>query len=201
MIASSQDSQVCYFKRFRMEIDLQQRLPAPELPPGYHFVAWQDALLEVHAEIKYQSFLDEMDATVFPSLGNRDGCSFLMREIRSKSGFQPAATWLVASEAGFCGTIQGIRERPGTGSIQNLGIIASQRGRGLGRALLLQALHGFQRQGMHRAFLEVTANNDGAVKLYRRIGFRCRKTLYKVVDPSLGWQPVLAQDAADSWFI
>ena len=95
MIASSQDSQVFYFKRFRMEIDLQQRLPPPELPPGYHFVAWQDALLEIHAEIKYQSFLDEMDATVFPSLGNRDGCTYLMREIRGKSGFQPAATWLV----------------------------------------------------------------------------------------------------------
>jgi len=183
MIISHQDAQSCYFKRFRMEIDLQQRLPAPELPVGYHFVPWRDALLQVHAEIKYQSFLDELDATVFPSLGNREGCAYLMREICGKSGFQPAATWLVAADAGFCGTIQGLRERPGTGSIQNLGIVAGHRGRGLGSALLLQSLHGFQRAGMHRAFLEVTAQNDSAIRLYRRIGFRCRKTLYKVVDP------------------
>src|SRR6267142_4718716 len=87
MIISSPDAQSCYFKRFRMEIDLQVRLPAPELPPGYHLVPWQDALLEKHAETKYQSFLDELDATVFPSLGSREGCSYLMREICGKSGF------------------------------------------------------------------------------------------------------------------
>ena len=33
-----------------------------------------------------------------------------------------------------------------------------------------------------RAFLEVTAQNDGAVRLYRRLGFRRRKTLYKAVE-------------------
>ena len=30
---------------------------------------------------------------------------------------------------------------------------------------------------------EVTAENAAAVKLYRRLGFRFRKTLYKVIDP------------------
>ena len=59
---------------------------------------------------------------------------------------------------------------------------------------------GFQRAGMHRAFLEVTAQNDGAVRLYRRIGFRCKKTIYKAVDPTAGWQPAM-QQAADTWFI
>jgi len=82
-----------------------------------------------------------------------------------------------------------VRERSGLGAIQNLGITPPHRGRGLGRALLLQALHGFRRAGLGRAFLEVTAQNEGAIRLYRRLGFRCRKTLYKAVDTSHSFQP------------
>ena len=49
-------------------------------------------------------------------------------------------------------------------------------------SLLLQALDGFRSVGLERAGLEVTAQNDGAVRLYQRLGFRRRKTLYKAVD-------------------
>src|SRR5207248_4638326 len=90
---------------------------------------------------------------------------------------------------GFCGTVQGLRERGGVGAIQNLGITPALRGHGLGTALLLQALHGFRRAGLTRALLEVTAQNEGAIRLYRRLGFRRCKTLYKAVDTSHSFQP------------
>jgi ribosomal protein S18 acetylase RimI-like enzyme len=176
-----------YYKRYRMEIDLQDPLPEPVLPPGYSWLAWDPGLVEVHAEVKFQCFFEEIDAVVFPSLGCRLGCSHLMREISHKSGFRPEATWLVSSPDGYCGTVQGVRERSGTGAIQNLGVLPPHRGRGLGRALLLKALHGFRRTSLHRAFLEVTAQNDSAIRLYRQIGFRCRKTIYKAVQPGTAW--------------
>jgi ribosomal protein S18 acetylase RimI-like enzyme len=66
--------------------------------------------------------------------------------------------------------------------IQNLGVIPSERGRGLGAALMHKAMIGFRQAGLGRAALEVTAQNDAAVRLYRRLGFRCRRTLYKAVD-------------------
>jgi ribosomal protein S18 acetylase RimI-like enzyme len=47
----------------------------------------------------------------------------------------------------------------------------------------LQALHGFRRYGLAKASLEVTAQNDAAVRMYRRAGFRFRKTLYRMVEP------------------
>jgi GNAT superfamily N-acetyltransferase len=172
---------ITYFKRFRMEIGLHDGLPAPLLPPGYAWLPWSEALLDVHAEVKFQSFIDEIDAVVFPSLGSRQGCGHLMQEITRKPGFRPEATWLIASPSGYCGTVQGVRDRNGMGAIQNLGVTAPHRGRGLGTALLLQALQGFWRSGLGRAFLEVTAQNDTAVRLYRRLGFRCRKTIYKAV--------------------
>jgi hypothetical protein len=173
---------VSYFKRFKMEIDLATLPPVPALPPGYSFVPWSEELLEAHAAVKCQCFHDEIDTAVFPSLASRDGCVHLMTSIRKKSGFLPEATWLLACEGGHCGTVQGVCERHRLGAIQNLGITPAHRGHGLGRTLLLQALHGFIRHGLGRAMLEVTAQNDGAIRLYRTIGFRCVKTVYKVTE-------------------
>jgi ribosomal protein S18 acetylase RimI-like enzyme len=170
-----------YFKRYRMEIELPGP-PPPALPPGYALRPWDDTLLDAHAAVKFACFIEEIDAVVFPSLGDRQGCLHLMQAIRRKAGFHAPATWLLEGPFGPCGTVQGLREPGGWGAIQNLGVVAAHRGRGLGEALLLRALAGFAQFGLHRAFLEVTAANDAAVRLYRRVGFRCRKTLYKAVE-------------------
>lgn len=177
-----------YFKRFRMEIDLTGRqLTSPVLPEGYLALPWDDSLVETHAEAKYHSFRSEIDANVFPCLGDWSGCHRLMHEIRAKAGFLPGATWLVAHQAAdgtreYCGTIQGIRDYAGMGAIQNLGVTPEHRGRRLGSCLLLRALEGFQKAGVRRAFLEVTAQNDGAIRLYHRVGFVKARTVYKAVE-------------------
>jgi ribosomal protein S18 acetylase RimI-like enzyme len=173
---------VSYFKRFKMEIDLVDAPPVPVLPAGYRWVAWEEDLVDAHAEVLSRSFHEEIDSAVFPSLSSRPGCFYLMSEIRRRPGFVAGATWLLACCDGYCGTVQGARERSGLGAIQNLGVTPPHRGRGLGSALLLQALCGFQRAGLGRVFLEVTAQNDAAVRLYRRLGFRRRKTIYKLVE-------------------
>jgi hypothetical protein len=169
-----------YFKRYRMEIDLD-RLPGPQLPPGFEWIAWNDSLLEAHSRALFGSFDRELDANVFPSLGSASGCYCLMSEIRRKQGFLPGATWIVANGNGACGTVQGIRERNGYGAIQNIGVVPHYRGQGLGEALVLQSLHGFRNAGLGKAMLEVTADNDAAIRLYRRVGFLRRKTIYKPV--------------------
>jgi ribosomal protein S18 acetylase RimI-like enzyme len=177
---------IAYFKRFRMEIDLNDIPPASGLPEGYRWLPWDEALLAPHAEVKFRSFFEEIDAVVFPSLSTLAGCLHLMREISRKPGFRPEATWLIGGPDGPCATVQGVSDRSGLGAIQNLGVTPRHRGRGLGGALLLQALYGFRRAGLGRAYLEVTADNDGAIRLYRRLGFRCRKTIYKAVDTGSG---------------
>ena len=182
---------VQYFKRFRMELELRGRQFGPtDLPTGYRYCAWDDHLVGEHAEVKFRSFHQEIDAEVFPCLGDAAGCTRLMQEISRKDGFLPAATWLLcrkqrshrAVEA--CGTIQGIRDRQGFGAIQNLGIIPECRGNGLGELLLRRALVGFQAAGMAHVFLEVTADNVIAIRLYERLGFVCTRTSYKAVDVS-----------------
>jgi ribosomal protein S18 acetylase RimI-like enzyme len=130
----------------------------------------------------FASFHGSIDAVVFPSLGDRSGCLYLMGEITRRPAFEPWATWLLVHGEEYCGTVQGVRERSGMGAIQNLGVARHHRGHGLGSALLLQALHGFRLAGLGRAFLEVTADNHPAVRLYQRLGFRRRKTFYRPVE-------------------
>ena len=185
-----------YVKRYRMELDLRRwQRPPIALPIDYRLVAWHTSLVEAHAEVKYLSFRGEIDAQVFPCLGEYDGCHKLMAEIENKEGFVPEATWLAehvgarpgeflkgSAKTEYCGTIQAVRTHKGRASIQNIGVAPLHRGLGVGTALILAALMGLQHVAVPRARLEVTAENDGAVRLYRKIGFRTIRTLYKTVE-------------------
>ncbi len=178
---------VSYFKRFRMELDLRgMRFVPLFVPSGYRLLPWDPELLPEHAWAKFHSFRHEIDADIFSCLSELDGCQRLMQEIALKDGFLPEATWLAAyshnREVEYCGTIQGILATSKYGAIQNVGITPAHRGRGVGTALIAAALAGFQQVGLPRAYLEVTAQNDSAVRLYKRLGFRRTKTLFKAVE-------------------
>jgi ribosomal protein S18 acetylase RimI-like enzyme len=172
---------VIYYKRFRMEVDLTEDLPQFDLPESYFWREWADGLTDLHAEIKYRSFCDEVDSRVFPILGDRWGCQRLMREIRAKPGFLPEATWLIGCERGYCATIQGIVDSTGMGSIQNVAVLPGFRRLGLGKALVRKSLDGFRDFGVSHVMLEVTAENPNAVRMYRKIGFRKAKTTFRAV--------------------
>ncbi len=179
---------VSYFKRFRMHFDLERSIPECDIPQDYRFLAWTDKLIGHHADAKYESFRNELDANVFPCLGELDGCRRLMRDISSREGFLPEATWLIArqptrqSRLEYCGTVQGIKDANGIGSLQNVGVVPRHRGRGLGKALLSKALVGFQSHGLKLASLEVTSENREALELYSKFGFRIVRTVFKTID-------------------
>jgi len=180
---------LAYCKRFRMEIDLTGRnLGLPQPPAGYAFLPWDGSLLDAFAQAKYLSFRGEMDAEVFPCLSEYEGCRRLMAEIAGRPGFLPGATWLLVYESSqsakpeYCGTIQGVRDQHGLGAIQNLGVAPRHRRAGLGTCLLLRSLVGFRQAGVRRVYLEVTAKNRGAIRLYQRAGFVALRTVYKTIE-------------------
>jgi ribosomal protein S18 acetylase RimI-like enzyme len=180
---------LAYFKRLRMDINLSGRglMPTP-VPEHYHFLLWEESLLDAFARAKYLSFRGEIDTEVFPCLAEFDGCRRLMREIVRKPGFVPESTWLVVHAPGngarpeYCGTVQGVRDCHGCGAIQNIGVAPEHRRSGLGTGLLLRSLAGFLAAGVHRVYLEVTMQNEAAIRLYRRVGFTPLRTVYKTVE-------------------
>ncbi len=60
----------------------------------------------------------------------------------------------------------------GEGEILSLGVPVPARRRGVGRALLTDALYRLALSGADDVFLEVGEDNPGAVALYRGLGFR-----------------------------
>jgi len=186
MRSREESMSITYFKRFQMELDLHQfEIPVRELPEGYRFVAWNDSQLEKHASIKYQSFCNEIDANVFSCFREIEGCRRLLREITSRSNFLPDATWLLeykgwdSEDPLTVGTIQALVDVHQRGAIQNIGIHPSHRDKGLGTSLLFKCLHYIKARGLQRVMLEVTSQNIGALRLYKRLGFRIIKTVYK----------------------
>ncbi|HMO91459.1 MAG TPA: GNAT family N-acetyltransferase [Pirellulaceae bacterium] len=171
-----------------MHFDLTQTIPVFEVPDRYQLMAWSDKLINQHALAKYQSFRNELDANVFPCLGDYDGCHRLMKDISNSEGFVVEATWLIIfhpSPKGnpvSCATIQGIRDSTGIGTLQNVGVVPEHRGCGLAKVLLSAALHGFRSRGITTASLEVTSENQAALDLYLKFGFRISKTVFKAVD-------------------
>jgi GNAT superfamily N-acetyltransferase len=181
---------VVYFKRYRMAIELAKvnwdtidfhQDPASEI----HYCEWSDKQISQHALAKWESFRNEIDAIVFPCLGEKDGCRQLMRDLSMRANFVPEATWLAttlgpADSEISVGTIQGLRVDHIMGAIQNVGVIPRFRGMGVGRQLIMRALRGFYQTGCRQAQLEVTIHNIGALRLYESIGFQCQETVFKV---------------------
>jgi [ribosomal protein S18]-alanine N-acetyltransferase len=180
---------ITYFKRFRMELRLDRYTGIDRtLQPGFQLVAWTPKLLLDHADVKFESFREEIDAHVFPCLAELDGCRNLMREIAGRKDFVPAATWLVCRDSDFSnvihpiGTIQGLRSGQREGAIQNIGVHPDFRGMGIGTALIDSAIVGFRLIGCRTVHLEVTVQNTAAIRLYERLGFRKVETLFKIAD-------------------
>lgn len=174
-------STLTYLTRHRMAMSLHQLPPVPELPEGYVWVPWENSLVDLFAEVHYLSFRGTLDAQLFRSFSRRAGCWHVINEIRRRTDFQPEATWLIAGPGGCCASVQSLTVSLEEGSIQNVAVIPSFRRLGLGRALVLQALNSFARLGKKTATLEVTAENQAALMLYQRLGFRKMSTAYKEI--------------------
>jgi ribosomal-protein-alanine N-acetyltransferase len=60
--------------------------------------------------------------------------------------------------------------------INNVAILPELRGQGIGTALMNRVFAEASRLGARRATLEVRASNEGARRLYERLGFRAAGT-------------------------
>jgi ribosomal protein S18 acetylase RimI-like enzyme len=165
---------------YRMRCDLKAPILNGSLPPGISLVAWPserdsqalDAFNSCFAEhwgflpltdeiwrlwfVEHSSFRRDLSSLAVTQDGQVIGC--LLSQVRPEetqsNGFQE-------------------------GWIQELGVLKSWRGQGIGSAMLCHALRAYQAAGMQSAGLMVdTDNQSGALAIYQRLGFQeIRSTL------------------------
>jgi ribosomal protein S18 acetylase RimI-like enzyme len=86
--------------------------------------------------------------------------------------FDPEMWFLVERDGDLVGAALHWKEHRGDGWVKDLVVRESERGRGLGKALLLHGFHEYRRRGAARVGLKVDLNNPtGAYELYERVGF------------------------------
>jgi mycothiol synthase len=85
-------------------------------------------------------------------------------------------TWVIVDAEGRIHATASERLLPyiyaeGTGYVHFVGTLKGSQGLGLGRAITLQALHGFVERGLTRAVLNTADFRLPAVRLYLQLGF------------------------------
>jgi ribosomal-protein-alanine N-acetyltransferase len=63
------------------------------------------------------------------------------------------------------------------GHVVSVAVLEEHRGKGIGRALVLEGINGIVRRKGDEVYLEVRVSNETAVKLYENIGFYIKSKL------------------------
>jgi mycothiol synthase len=162
---------------WRMTLDMRAPPPEPRWPDGITVrtcVPSQDE--RIIFDTLEEVFLDHWGHA------RRSFEEWEAQSVRSES-YDPSLWWLALAGDEPAGAIR-CRVRPDGGWVHTLGVRRAWRGRGLGKALLLQAFGVFFRRGIYRVALGVDAENPtGATQLYEGAGMRvaAHYTVYQKV--------------------
>jgi ribosomal protein S18 acetylase RimI-like enzyme len=159
--------------RAGMTLDLRRLQERPALPLGYQLKEWDPGCLAEVARLDHLAYRGTLDGRLYwQYFSTPEGCERMWREaIAGKFGrFDPERTLLLVRDGRICGDVMAAVRTPGEGFIGNLAVAPEHRG-GTGTALLLACLWRFRAAGFQRVSLAVTLENDGAYRLYRRLGF------------------------------
>lgn len=116
--------------------------------------------IPVITEIHRASFTQEWTADEIAALLSQPGVSALVA--------RRGSWWTSTRPVGFLL----LRTVADEAEILTVAVHPSNRGGGTGRALVAEAMRRLYRERIDHAFLEVAADNEAALAIYRRLGFR-----------------------------
>jgi mycothiol synthase len=162
---------VCTFER--MTIDLERVHTEPVWPPGIEVCPFRRGRDEAAVHEAIQEAFSDHYRDVPLSLPDWEKLMFANPEL-------DLDLWRIAWDGDqVAGAVRSFLERsPGAGYVDELGVRAAWRGRGIGTALLLDCFIAMRQRGMRRVVLGVDATNTtGAHLLYRRIGMTVERRI------------------------
>jgi mycothiol synthase len=178
-----------------MRMDPDAAPPAPSFPPGV-VVRWLEPGRDEPA------FVELVNDTF------RDHPSPLgveleeVRRVHARPGFDPSTIMLVARVeepdrlVAFC-RVGTFAEDDGklAGDVKLVGVRRDARGRGLGRELVRWGVEALRERGVGRTYLSVEGENEGALRIYEREGFRREVEWPHWAAPPLGESAPLVEAA------
>ena len=139
-------------------------LPAPTWPDDVSVTTLDD-----HAEAVYRLIYREARWADVPGHGDRPMAEWHQLFLAGEDPLQQVLAW---RDGALVGVALGKTFSDGTGWVSQVAVRPDQQGRGLGRALLLEAFGRRLGTGAARLGLGVSAANADALRLYESIGLR-----------------------------
>jgi ribosomal-protein-alanine N-acetyltransferase len=63
------------------------------------------------------------------------------------------------------------------GHVVSVAVLPEHRGKGLGKALMLEGINGVMNRKSDEIYLEVRSSNESAIKMYQKLGFQIKSKL------------------------
>jgi ribosomal protein S18 acetylase RimI-like enzyme len=152
-------------------------LPVPERH-GYTLRPVRRDDLPAVADLIYRSHQGSLDAALNLTYATPSLCRGFVDTLVLRAGcgrFSPDASMLAVGPAGPAGVLLASQLSSSNGHVCQVSVDPEEQGRGLGTALLVNALQAMRKRGLATASLSVTVGNARAYGLYGRLGFRLRK--------------------------
>lgn len=164
---------------------IQEPSPAPPArgkarPPAegaeWEMQQWEDRFFEPMAELTVSAYRGHVDSRINDQYCSRQGALKFLKNIVVFPGcgmFQPEASFVtLARHTGqLAGAILVSQVAARVAHITQVCVRRQLQGCGIGRHLLVRALNHLRQRGYEGVSLSVTAENQPAVRLYRRFGF------------------------------
>ena len=156
----------CVFEEFTMEMDLHLPLPDRPLPQDVTITNWQSNLAEHFFQAYDTSFRER------PGFPGYSATQWIAQVTENDHKPEWSLLARVNDEpVGFTiGNINQTKDSP-CGEIWKIGVIPTQRRRGLASALLVETMRQMQEAGASSADLTVNINNPEAIQAYSRLSF------------------------------
>ncbi len=126
---------------------------------------------------------------------SREGCIRFLNNLVKHPGcgtFSPQNSYIVLdSEEQACGVLLTSKISPDTGMIPQISVRSDCQGKGIGSYLLRTFFKDARESGLERITLSVSESNEGACRLYDRLGFQKIRDFHAFVRDSLEEAPNL----------
>ncbi len=166
------------FRRFFMigELEPAVLLRPVEAPPGFRYVRYNPAMIGDLARLIEVSYEGHIDSQINDQYRAADGARRFLDNLTTYPGcgaMKPSASWVLLDPSGqpqglaLCTAVAAR-----TGHIAQVCVSPALRGTGAGYELMRRAMTGLLAEGLPEASLTVTAANDRALAMYRRLGFK-----------------------------
>jgi ribosomal protein S18 acetylase RimI-like enzyme len=148
--------------------------------PGIRFLPWRESHFDDSAKLVAHAYRGHVDSEINDQYRSPAGARRFLSNIVEFPGcgvFFPPASYAAfdVSTGLLCGISLASLVAPDAGHVTQLCVAPSHRNAGLGGDLLRRSLLAFAAHGCRSTSLTVTAANEGALRLYERMGFVRRK--------------------------